>query len=389
MRRALALLLVALIAASLPAPVRAIPESAPGSVREEDLRVRLRAVRERLQAAETVRAARADAVAKAQAALAAIERQIGERQRTLATLVAEIQAAEARIIELYAERTRLETDLTAQKAGLAALMRSAYALGRLDTLKLLLAQDRMSDSGRLLAYHEQLQRVRAERIARVRTLLRELDAIEQDTREAQADLERSREQESATMALLQEDRKAKAAAVRQLRLALAAADARVVALDSEREELEKLLAQLRELIGDLPTLDADHQPFASRKGRLPRPVAGPVLVAFGQAGPGGRPAAGQRIGAAIGTEIRAVADGRVAFADWLRGYGLLIILDHGDGYMSLYGRCDALMKKEGEQVAAGTVIATVGDSGGAGEPALYFEIRHRGQALDPEAWFGR
>lgn len=389
MTRTLALLLAALVAAPLPEQDSAVPAPAAGTLREDDLVARLKALRERLQAAEKVRAARADEVARAQAVLAAIERQIGERQRTLAGIVAEIQATEARIIELYAERTRLETDLTAQKAGLAALMRSAYALGRLDTLKLVLAQDQMADSGRMLAYHEQLNRVRAERIAHVQTVLRALDTLEQDTREAQADLEQSREQESATVALLQEDRKAKAAAARQLRLALTAADARVIALDSEREELEGLLAQLRELIGDLPTLDADRQPFAARKGRLPRPVAGPVLVAYGQAGAGGRQAAGQRVGAAIGTEIRAVADGRVAFADWLRGYGLLIILDHGDGYMSLYGRCDTLAKKEGEQVAAGTVIATVGDTGGGGEAALYFEIRHRGQALDPEAWFAR
>lgn len=388
MKRVLALLL-GLALAPLPAQEPEVPVAPASALREGDLVARLKALRERLQAAEKVRAARADEVAKAQAALAAIERQIGERQRALAAIAADIEASEARIIELYAERTRLETDLSAQKAGLAALMRSAYALGRLDTLKLVLAQDQMADSGRMLAYHEQLNRVRAERIAHVQKVLRDLDTIEQDTREAQAALELSREQETATVALLQEDRKAKASAARQLRLALAAADARVYALDSEREELESLLAQLRELIGDLPALDVDRQPFASLQGRLPRPLTGPVLVAYGQAGAGGRPSAGQRIGAAIGTEIRAIADGRVAFADWLRGYGLLIIIDHGDGYMSLYGRCDALAKKEGEQVAAGTVIATVGDSGGAGEAALYFEIRHRGRALDPEPWFGR
>jgi murein hydrolase activator len=388
MRWALALLL-ALALAPLPAQEPELPVAPASGLREGDLVARLKALRERLQAAEKVRAARADEVAKAQAALAIIERQIGEPQRALAAIAADIETSEARIIELYAERTRLETDLSAQKAGLAALMRSAYALGRLDTLKLVLAQDQMADSGRMLAYHEQLNRVRGERITHVQKVLRELDSIEQDTREAQAALEISREQEAATVALLQEDRKAKVAAARQLKLALAAADARAIALDSEREELESLLAQLRDLIGDLPTLDADRQPFASLQGRLPRPLAGPALVAYGQAGAGGRPSAGQRIGAATGTEIRAVADGRVAFADWLRGYGLLIILDHGDGYMSLYGRCDALAKKEGEQVAAGSVIATVGDSGGAGEAALYFEIRHRGRALDPAAWFAK
>lgn len=92
------------------------------------------------------------------------------------------------------------------------------------------------------------------------------------------------------------------------------------------------------------------------------------------------------IAAARGADIRAVARGRVAFADWLRGYGLLLILDHGGGYMSLYGRCDALNFSEGDWVDAGTVIAAVGDSGAAAAPGLYFELRHQGQALDPKEW---
>ena len=148
-----------------------------------------------------------------------------------------------------------------------------------------------------------------------------------------------------------------------------------------------LIKKLDEAITSIPT-PAGSLPFAQARGKLPLPVAGRIGARFGS--PRGSDARlkwdGLLINAAEGTRVHAVHGGRVVFADWLRGSGLLLILDHGDGYLSLYGHNQSLLREVGSWVQPGDSIATVGNSGGMGEPALYFSIRHRGQPLDPAAW---
>jgi len=366
--------------------VTARGQDLPSSSDEANLVDRLGAVREQLAKAERERAERAGAVDQALAELAGIERQIAERNRVLQDLAAKADAEEARLVELLAERTRLETELSGEKESLAALLRSTYALGKLDTLKLILAQDQLADTGRLLAYHTQLQRVRLSRITHVRELLRSLQQVQLDTEAAKAALAALRQTESENVAALKVERQRRAVILGGLRKALAKVEARVDKLDRDRGEIEDLLAQLRDVIGDVPALMPDDRPFAELKGHLPKPLAGELTLGFGQEHLG-RTSAGVRIGAPRGTEVHAVARGRVAFSDWLRGYGLLLILDHGDGYMSLYGRCESLLATEGEWVDAGATVALAGDSGGASQTGLYFELRHRGQALDPAGWW--
>jgi murein hydrolase activator len=358
----------------------------PSSSDEANLVDRLGAVRQQLAKAERERAERAGEVDQALAELAGIERQIAERNRVLQDLAEKAAAEEARLIELLAERTRLETELSGEKESLAALLRSTYALGKLDTLKLVLAQDQLADTGRLLAYHTQLQRVRLSRITHARELLRSLQQVQLDTETAKAALATLRQTESENVAALKDERQRRAVILAGLRKALAKVEARVGELDRDRGEIEDLLAQLRDVIGDVPALMPDDRPFVELKGQLPKPLAGEVTLGFGQEHVG-RTSAGVRIGAPRGTEVHAVARGRVAFSDWLRGYGLLLILDHGNGYMSLYGRCESLLATEGEWVDAGATVALAGDSGGASQTGLYFELRHRGQALDPAGWW--
>ena len=361
-------------------------QALPGASDEASLVERLAQVREQLAAAETERARRADAVNTSLGELAKIERQIAQRNRTLRQLAEEAAAGEARLLALHAERARQETELSGEKESLAALMRSTYALGRLDTLKLVLAQDQLADTGRLLAYQAQLQRVRLSRIDHVRELLRSLQALQTETAAAQLALEQVRLAEAENLAALEAERRERRGILKQLELALAKVEARVEALDQDRSDIEGLLAQLRDVIGDVPSLLPGDSPFAELKGSLPRPLDGKILLAFGQVY-SGRASAGVRIEASRGAQVRAIARGRVAFADWMRGYGLLLILDHGDGYMSLYGRCESLLASEGEWVEAGNPLALAGDSGAASEIALYFELRHHGQALDPAAWW--
>ncbi len=384
--RALALLLLVIILSGLAIPAFAQPADMSN---EAGLVDRLEAIGAQVAKAELERTQRKGAVDVAIAELRKVDKEIAGRKETLKRLAAEAVLEEARLIELQAESARLETDLSGEKSALAALLRSAYVLGRLDTLKLILAQDQMSDTGRLMAYSTQLQRVRMSRIGRVRELLAGLEKVLADTEIAAQALAAVRVLEEQNLAELAADRARRGDIVKGLKSELAKVEARVEDLGRESQEIESLLAQLRDVIGDVPSLLPQDRPFAESKGNLGRPLAGRTSIGFGQAGPGGRASAGTHILAERGTPVKAVARGRVAFADWLRGYGLLLILDHGDGYMSLYGRCETLEKAEGDWVEAGAPLATVGDSGGASEPGLYFELRHRGQALDPGRWWGK
>ena len=128
---------------------------------------------------------------------------------------------------------------------------------------------------------------------------------------------------------------------------------------------------------------------ALQVGGLGWPVAGSLLASYGGNLPDGRASEGVLIGAAAGTTVKAVADGQVVFADWMNGYGLILIVDHGNGYMSLYAHNDALLRDAGEAVKRGDPVATVGNSGGHGRAALYFELRRNGKPVDPKGWLQR
>lgn len=378
-----------LMLAFLASPALAQQPDAGGSADmagEADLVARLTAVRQQLVAAQAERARQAGAVERSLAELAAVDRQVAERSRAVQVIAAQAQAAEQRLEDLQAQQREMEQEMAGQERALAALLRSAYALGRLDTMKLLLAQDRLSETGRLLAYQAQMQRVRSGRLQRLAQLLAELSGVREQTVAARDALLQVREREAEAVAALQTERARRSGIVRTLRAELAKVQQRLEDLDRDRSGMESLLEQLRSVIGDVPALLPQDRPFSELKGRLPVPLTGRVVVAYGQAGSGGRASAGMRYAAERGTPIRAVARGRVAFADWLRGYGLLLILDHGDGYMSLYGHCESLLKSEGEWVEGGESLAQAGDSGGNEGTGLYFELRHRGRALDPRTW---
>ena len=147
---------------------------------------------------------------------------------------------------------------------------------------------------------------------------------------------------------------------------------------------------LGELLADIPQSPSDARPFKQQKGKLPWPTSGPFLATFGEPRKqGGLTWNGVLISAKHGTPVRAISHGRVAFADWLQGFGFITIIDHGEGYMSLYGHNETLVKQAGDWVDAGEVIATSGDSGGQPMPGVYFEIRSRGKPVNPSRWCSR
>lgn len=316
-----------------------------------------------------------------------IDLKVAESARALIELNQEIATVEARLAELEVERTRLESKLIGERAQLSRLLRSAYAVGQLAQVKLALSQDRVGQIGRVLTYHGYLNRSRIQAIAVLRESLMRLAQVRAEVAATRARLDGLVADEAKRTQSLAGERAERETFLDTLGRDITTGSARLLALEEDRQALEQLLSELGDVLADLPDAFAK-QSFAALRGRLPWPLVGQVLRTFGEAGDDGRPASALTIAGVEGGEVRAVSYGRVAFSDWLRGFGMLTIIDHGDGWMSLYGHCETLLKSEGDWVQAGEVLATVGSSGGAADrqPALYFELRSKGLPVDPGGW---
>jgi len=373
---ALALLLAAPVA--LAQDGRAAEER-QAQQRLETLRGQIKAITAEQRAAEGERG-------EATRALREADARVSEAVRALRRTEAGIAHREQELRALEKEKALLEAGLSEQREALAALVRSAYALGRHEQLKLLLAQDRMADLARVLAYHRYFQADRQQRITGLVAELRELADVAQRIEQQRQELEAARQQQQAELAGLESEQAERAAVLAKLEAGFKDRAARLAALGRDEKAVQAMLERLRDAVADIPRQVDDTRPFASRRGQLPRPLAGSVLAAFGGRMPDGRTSEGWLVAGTAGAEVRAVAPGRVAFSDWLKGYGLLAIVDHGDGWMSLYAFNDALLKDVGDWVRTGEPLATVGTSGGQGRPALYFELRRNGQPQDPKPW---
>jgi septal ring factor EnvC (AmiA/AmiB activator) len=294
-------------------------------------------------------------------------------------------AAEKRLEELKAERAATERQVAAQREALAGELTLAYMNGREEHLRLLLNQGDPAKLARTMAYYGYFSRARAERITKINEHLAHLDLLGEKIAAEAARL-RSIEQDNAReVQALSSARDRRAKTLAQIQSKLKSRTAELAKLERDARALEKLVEELRRAIEEFPDL-AD-QPFQRVRGKLPWPVKGNVLARFGQLRAGGPLKwQGILIGAARGTQVRAPFPGRVVYADWLPGLGLLIVLDHGGGYMSLYGHNEQLYRRVGDRVAAGEVLAAVGDAADVGKPALYLEIRKGREPLDPAQW---
>ena len=380
--RGAALLLAALCASAAPC----LAQVADRAKEEAAAERRLATLREQIAGIAAEQRAAEGERAKAGDALRTADRAVSDAVRALRRTEAAIATGETELQALQAKQAALEAGLSAQREALAALVRSAYALGRHEQLKLLLAQDRMSDLARVLAYHRYFQADRQERIAGLIDELQSLAAVARQVEDQRHILEAARGQQQADLASLEAQRGERATVLATLEAGFADRKARLATLGRDEASVKKLLEKLRDAISDIPAQVDETRPFAQRRGQLARPLAGTVLAAFGGKLPDGRASDGLLIAGTAGADVRAAAPGRVAFADWLKGYGLLVILDHGDGWMTLYAFNDALLMDVGDWVSAGDPLATVGTSGGQGRPALYFELRRAGAPQDPKPW---
>ncbi|WLG22967.1 murein hydrolase activator EnvC [Pseudomonas sp. FP1154] len=363
------------------------------------------------------------------------ETEMGKLEKQVDALQQELKKSESELQRLDTEKKKLQSARTEQQKLIAIQARAAYQNGRQEYLKLLLNQQNPEKFARTLTYYDYLSQARLEQLKSFNETLRQLANVEKEIELQQAqllvqkssldtqreELEKVRKERQVALAKLNEDVKARDSKLKareqdqaQLakvlktieetlaRQAREAEEARQKALIAQQEAEKKSLREAQADASDAPSKPARSSPgplvsaggetfggaFASARGKLPWPVNGRLLARFGQTrGDDTRTKwDGVMISATAGSQVHAVHGGRVVFADWLRGAGLLVILDHGNGYLSLYGHNQTLLKAAGDVVKAGESISTVGNSGGQDTPALYFAIRQQGRPSDPTQW---
>lgn len=363
-----------------PSGVVAAKDAAQTERELTSLRAQIRTLQKDLAAGEAKKS-------RAERRLLDTEREINEVARRLRQIDTDLQANREQLGELQAKQQNQVRQLASQRAGLSADARAAYVMGRQQQVKLLLNQERPAAIGRALTYFGYLSRARLQQIEAVRTTLQQLRDLEQAIGDKNRELGELRLRQEQQTRQLQEQKRSREKLLLALARELESQGGELKRLKNDEQQLEKLVASLQQVLEDIPTDSGEQRAFKALKGSLRWPAHGELVRRFGsQRGSSGLKWQGVLIAAPEGGQVRAISAGRVAFADWMRGFGLLLIIEHGDGYMSLYGHNQALYKEVGEWVDTGDVVATLGASGGQSEPGLYFELRHKGRPVDPVKW---
>jgi septal ring factor EnvC (AmiA/AmiB activator) len=330
-------------------------------------------------------AERRDSLAKD---LRAADLRIQSARERLTDVRAQRTDAERQLATLRDDKAKTQKQVEAQRAALSAELAMAYMNGREEELKLVLNQEDPAQLGRMLAYYGYLGRARADRIAEINDHLAHLNLLDEQIAAQTAELQQLENERQREVEALSGARKERADTLAQVQSKLRSRGDELAKLQSEAKALEKLIDELRRAAEEFP--DLGEQPFAKVRGRLPWPVKGTLLARFGQLRAGGPLKwQGLVIASNRGSQVRAPYPGRVVYSDWLPGLGLLIVLDHGGGYMTLYGHNEQLFRKVGDRVKAGDVLSAVGDASGFEQPGLYLEIRKGKEALNPTEWLAK
>lgn len=322
-------------------------------------------------------------IAKSQREVAAADRRVAAAQARIRELDNRIESGRAELESLGIERERLEQARRRQSGKVADHLRDAWRFKERDPLQALLNLEEPRTLDRMVRYHAAFAKARTVQVDELRQTLEELERNQTEQDQERVALETARESANADRARLISDRGKRHSVISNL-------NAELAKRTQERDRLTRDRDRLKSLIAELARASRPVQggfDVATRKGGLAWPVQGRLVRRFGEPRAGGRMRwQGVMFEAPAGSEVRAVAPGVVVFSDWLRGFGMLAIVDHGDGWMSLYGSVDSIYKRRGDPVELDEVIATVGQSGGETEVGLYFEMRYKEEPKDPLAW---
>ena len=354
-----------------------------------------------------------------------IEKRYGETAAELNALQVQVEQKRQNLVNIRKEMAQTEDEISRQNKALAGQMKAAYAMGQKEKLKLMLNQEDPALSSRMMVYYEYFSKARLKKLAGIEANLQRLDQLDQHKRQEAEQLAQNLEQTKSEQIVLDGVRRQRNELLVQLGKEFSSNEQELAHLKESENKLQGLIASLQQASEDLAyeaekasradsgNLEAvsveqgetkrspfnqkddvieqntDFIPvrgdFSALKGKLPWPIQGRLVQKFGSSRLE-RHWDGVLIDAREGTAIRAVTRGKVVYAEWLRGYGLLTIIDHGKGYMTLYAFNQSLYKKKGDWVESGEVIAAVGQSGGRSQPGLYFGIRKKGAAVDPLEW---
>jgi septal ring factor EnvC (AmiA/AmiB activator) len=372
---------------ALPAAVQAGP-----SDQLKELRGRIDKLQQQLTESEETKSEAADALRES-------ERAISDTNRRLFELAGKQHALQAALSRLEEQKSRTWDDADRQEALLAKLLYQQYLSGQPEPLRLLVNRQDPNQIARQMHYLSYISRARAELIAALRRDAADLERLSSEAQAKSRELSHLQSDEAEQKRQLQRERRRHAAVVKQVSDQISHQRTEIGHLKRNEERLARLVDRLARELARPPTREGRARnellpeplrgagPFSGLKGRLRLPVTGELVNEFGTPRvDSGLSWKGLFIAANQGQEVRAVAAGRVVFADWLRGFGNLMILDHGGGYMSLYGNNEGLFRQVGDVVKAGDPIAAVGATGGNPETGLYFELRFQGKPFDPLTW---
>jgi murein hydrolase activator len=371
-----------------------------GPATAADEKAALGELRSRIEQAKKDLAAAEGAHTEAADRLRASETAISEASRSLRALAERQRDARSDLRQLASDRREARDQLAGAQARVGALLRARYVNGDERLLKLILSGDNPNRIARELTYYEYVLAAQNDLVRDLRAKTDRIAAVERRTQEASdtlANLEREAQVEQARLVAQAAERRKVLASISDQ---ISGQRRQIQTLERNEKRLSRLVDELAKATRSAPppppggAARNERVPvpgaigsFSAAKGRLRLPVRGELAGRFGAPRQGSSLTwKGVLILAPEGEEVRAVAPGRVVFADWMRGFGNLLILDHGENYLTIYGYNEAVLKKVGDTVHAGDVIATVGSTGGAGTSGLYFEIRHEGKPFDPLTW---
>ncbi|MFV8780931.1 murein hydrolase activator EnvC family protein [Microbulbifer sp. SA54] len=317
--------------------------------------------------------------------LEANEKDISELLQRIDKIKSDMQSRGQKLQELKQEEKQLEESRRSMQRRVEQEVAAAYRLGRQEQIKLLLNQQDPQHIARQLRYHDYFLKQRSRVIDDYVSTLSELETVSSGIQREQDTLARERDQLEDKRRALTSAQQARQRTLDKLATQLASKSGELDKLHGDRSRLQRLVDEVGRAIANLIN-PSDQTPFAKQRGRMQWPTQGRRANAFGQRRANGITWTGVTIRANEGNPVQAIHRGRVVFSDYLRGQGMLIILDHGDGYMSLYGHNQSLTRAIGEWVERGDTIAKVGNTGGLSHSGLYFEIRRHGKPQDPTAW---